>query len=207
MTPSQDPVEVSIQQLMEIAANVLQREATFQKASLSPEVIQEVVVHLTACLLLDPGPDRSEQSLVTIAPDLYEGSSIKAENLFLDMRKLFVTTAEMALGILGSLATPWALLLVGIVALDSYSSILKVDLSEQEAVVLWTMWQRRDQQNCLPQNDLWGFVNDTLTQKNRGSLSPSDLDRALNRLREVKCIERLPDRPGIWRVRERVRLG
>ncbi|MBE9515083.1 MAG: hypothetical protein IMY79_02975 [Chloroflexi bacterium] len=134
------------------------------------------------------------------------GRSIKPGNMVLNIRKLITAVAGGGLTVVTAVAIPWTAPLAAIVIWDRIWSNLKLELSEREAAIIWTMWMNRDDDNCVVDADLLVKVNSELAAYRRSSISRQELDDALETLKRMRCIERSRSDPSKWGLREWVRV-
>lgn len=131
------------------------------------------------------------------------GKSIKAGNIVLNMRKLVKAIAEGTFAAISSYTYPWLGILGFILLWESLREAAQIDLSENDAVVIWTMWSLRDKENdVVSENGLLDKVNDHLSNYNRVSIVQEDIDFSLINLEKIKCIIRLKSNPVTWRLVE-----
>jgi len=134
------------------------------------------------------------------------GESVKPGNLLLDMRKLFTKTASSVLTVTGAIALPWAIPLAALVVWDAFWSTLKVEVSEREAAVLWTMWLKRDDDNCVSNQGLLAEVNQELARDGRTPITAKDLTVTLNNLHRLGTIEPAKSKANTWWLREQANV-
>ena len=72
------------------------------------------------------------------------GRSVKPGNLLLNMRKLFTAIASGVITTASVIGAPWTAPFAALVLWDRVWSGLNIDITEREAVLLWTMWNNRD---------------------------------------------------------------
>lgn len=135
------------------------------------------------------------------------GRSVKLGNIFLNLQKLMTTLAASGLTVVGTVTVPWTAPLAAIVIWNMVWSNLKVELSEREAAILWTMWVNRDDDRCVGHVDLLDKVNSELQAYGRSSISRQELDDALETLKKMRCIEWSESDPSKWRLRESIRVS
>lgn len=128
--------------------------------------------------------------------------SVKPGNVLLNFRKLLTSLAASGLAVVGAVAVPWTAPLAAIIIWDSVWSNLKVELSEREAAIIWTMWLNRDDDNRVSDAELLDMVNSELRKNGRSSISHQELDDSLKTLKRMQCIERSESDPSKWWLRE-----
>lgn len=135
------------------------------------------------------------------------GRSTKPGNMLLNIRKLITAVASGVLTVAGTVTAPWTAPFAAILVWDSIYTGLNVDLSEREAVVLWTLWKNRDENDCVPEAGLLDKVNSELETHGRNPMKLQELNDALGILKHIKCIERLKSAESLWWLREWVRIN
>lgn len=152
--------------------------------------------------------DYGKIHFITLQQSGYGGArSVKAGNILLNMPKLITTLAGGVLTVAGAVEAPWTALFAAIVVWDSVWSGLTVELSEREAVTLWTLWKNRDESNCVPEAELLDKVNDELSSSGRSPISQTELNSSLEVLRKMSCISRSKSDNSKWWLREWVRVS
>jgi len=131
--------------------------------------------------------------------------STKPGNIVLNIHKLVEAIASGAFVAVSAYQVPW-LGLFGLILLWNYlSSSAQVDLSENDAAVIWTMWVHRDRENNeISENELLGKVNDHLAKYDRASITQKDMEFSIKRLEEIKSIKRSRKNPKYWWLCERI---
>lgn len=133
--------------------------------------------------------------------------SVKAGNLLLNMHKLVTAVAGGVLAVAGIAGAPWTAPFAAIMVWESVWSGLKIDISEREAAVLWTLWTNSDGSKHVPADGLLDSVNSELAAYGRSAISQQELEDSLEALRRINCIDRSgSDRPTWW-LREWVEVG
>ncbi len=135
-----------------------------------------------------------------------KGRSVKLGNITLNIHKLVTTLAASSLTVVGAVAVPWTAPLAAIVVWNSIWVNLKVDFTEREAAVLWTMWINRDDDCCVSHFDLLYMLNSELRKYERSLISSQELDSALETLEKIKCIKRSESDPSKWWLRESIKI-
>jgi hypothetical protein len=134
------------------------------------------------------------------------GRSTKPGNVRLNMKKLFVAVAGGALTLAGATAAPWMVILGGLVVWDSLWSSTQVELGEVEAAVLWALWSNRDDQDMVSKDGVFELVTAELHKLDRPGFTGGQVDAALAKLRQLKCIESAMMAPDKWWLREWVQV-
>jgi hypothetical protein len=134
------------------------------------------------------------------------GRSAKPGNIAFDMPKLIKALSAGVLTTVAAFHTPWTAVFGAIILWDRLYAGACIDLSENEASVLWTMWQLRDEEGTVAHDGLLGSVNVERQKYGRTELSARELDDALGKLEEIATIERFSKYKSRWWLREWVRV-
>lgn len=124
--------------------------------------------------------------------------STKPGNLLLSMQKLFTSVSSGVLTIAGTLSNPWLAPFCAIVLWDSVYSGMTTNLTEREAAILWTMWENRENENCVPHNTLLDKVNNELKIYECTLISQKELEHSLKVLEKISCIKRSRHDESKW---------
>lgn len=136
-----------------------------------------------------------------------EVRSVKPGNVFLNINKLMAAIATASLAVISAITVPWTAPLAALIIWDRVWSRLKVQLSEREAAIIWTMWTNKDDNRLVSDVDLLDKVNSELAKHGRGSISRQELDDALETLKNMACIQRSESEPSKWWLREGVKVS
>jgi hypothetical protein len=198
----QEKAEAKRQDLEIIIADALRRLEVNSADHLAGQVVREFV-SLTAPYW-DPPPLR----FMTLQPGgLGGGSTTKPGNVTLNLRKLVRAIASGALTIGGAIATPWMLLVGALLTWDALWSCLRLEIGEDQACVLWTLWSMRDDRNTVAKAEIFEAVTRERQRFGKQLLSAQEVDYALHDLARMRCIKSAVDDPGRWWLREWVRVA
>ena len=131
--------------------------------------------------------------------------SSKPGNIWLNWRRLLIDGAESILTIAGAVNIPWIIPLAGLVVWNKVWSLLNIEIDERHAVVIWVMWNNRDEENCVREEKIIVIVNNELKKYNRPQMTKEDLERILKDLEKMQCIEKIKD-GNKWLLREQVKI-
>jgi len=134
------------------------------------------------------------------------GTSVKPGNFQLNLRRLTDAIASGVLVMSGATSAPWLLMLAAIVLWNRVWSELTIELSEDDAAVLWTLWKNRDEKNCVSLPNLLEVVNQERRLYSRDPMTPLQLEAALSTLQKIRCVEKSAAEPSAWWLREWVRV-
>jgi hypothetical protein len=153
------------------------------------------------CITVQP-PEKEKiiLHLLTISPSgRGGGKSTKPGNIILNIRKLVEAIANGAFAAVSAYQVPWLGVFGFILLWNSLWSSAQVDLSENDAAVIWTMWVHRDKQhNEITDEGLLNKVNDHLAKYARASITQKDMEFSIRRLEEIKSIKRSNKNPKNW---------
>ena len=168
----------------------------------NPEELSERIIDYF-CDITPPEIDTSIQ-LITMQPGGSEGGrSSKPGNIWLDWKKLLTVGAESILTIVGAVSVPWLIPLAGLVVWNKVWSLLDIEIDERHAVVIWAMWNNRDEEDCIEDDKILDLVNEELHRYNRFMMNKKELNNILKDLGEMECIEKTDKNE--WWLREWVK--
>ncbi|HVF62207.1 MAG TPA: hypothetical protein VNJ70_20540 [Thermoanaerobaculia bacterium] len=133
MTHASERAALKTAELIEIAASAL--------PGLSPSARAAAAGELIAAFATVTAPEEPPMlvHMITMRSGGSGGAtSTKPGNIFLDLRKLVVTSAGGALTFAGAGESVWMAVLAALVVWDTIWSGVKVSLTEREAVVVFT---------------------------------------------------------------------
>ena len=131
---------------------------------------------------------------------------MKPGNILLDMRRLITAVASGVLTVVGVAEVPWTAVFGALVLWDTLYAGARIELSEREAAVLWTLWLLRDGAYTAPQAGLLEAVNVERERYGRSRLTQQEFDDALRKLERISSIEQSSNDPSRWWLREWVRI-
>jgi len=126
------------------------------------------------------------------------GRSTKAGNIRLNIGSLFNAVASGVFTVTSAAQAPWAIPFAGILLWNSIWQMVKVDLSENDAVTLWAMWQVKDANKLVSEGDIKDAVDRHAEKYQRSTLSEADIKFAIKNLSAIGCIKRPRDDPSKW---------
>lgn len=134
------------------------------------------------------------------------GATTKPGNIRLNIGKLVRAIATGTLTIVGVMAVPWTLVIGALVTWDALWSCLKLDMSEDHACVVWTLWNGRDDGDTIAKGDVLQAVNLERSRFGKQPLSPQEVDRVLDDLVRMRCVQQSKNDPNRWWLREWVSI-
>jgi hypothetical protein len=201
--------EAKRQDMVAIATEAVMAHARSVGTPLAPEEAARVASAIVDgfVTLTPPETDTSIRHVTVVGPGLPErGETVKPGNIRLDMRKLVTSAARGVVAIAGAAQIPWTIPLVALEIWDNLWSLLKVDLSEREAAVFWTMWLRADREDCVAGDQVLAYVNEELSRHGRDPITEQEVEDSLRALERMGCIERSRGNPTKWWLREWIRV-
>ena len=184
------------QNILEVVKNVIA-----QYVDNSEEISNEIINNF--CTITPPETEDIIQILMMRPSGVGGGSSIKPGNIWLDWKKLLIDGSESILTIAGVIAMPWLIPLAGLVIWNKVWSLLTIKIDERHAVVIWSMWKNKDNENHIENNKILSAVNSELTKYNRSLMNALELDGTLKDLEKMACIKKTDNEK--WWLREWVK--
>lgn len=127
------------------------------------------------------------------------GKSTKAGNIALNMRSLVEAIANGAFAAVSSYQIPWLAPFAFILLWNSLWRSAQVELSENDAALIWTMWVHRDRSNNeIAEDGLLDKLNEHLDKYSRSPVSGKDLEDSLKALEQIQSIKRSKGNPSNW---------
>jgi len=127
------------------------------EAGMSEDVKEQTANELLdSCIDITP-PEEKEflMEAVTMHPSGRGGGrSTKAGNITLNVRKLFEAVASGVFIVISVTQIPWTIPFAFILLWNRLWKNLEVPLTEHEAVVLWVMWQVKNQEKIVDETDI-----------------------------------------------------
>lgn len=147
--------------------------------------------------------DRGSDHLCDFVPDPNTNTikSIKPGNILFDWKKL-LTFASGVILIFGGLAQPWLIPVAGLVIVKNFYSDMTIQLSERHGAVIQTIWNNKDEKNCVKDDRILSLVNEELEKNNRNPMNKEELGKILNHLRKLKSVKKEGDK---WQIIEAVK--
>ncbi|MHB8289109.1 MAG: hypothetical protein ACYDEY_07725 [Acidimicrobiales bacterium] len=171
----------------------------------NPEhLADEVVQHFAD--VTAPYWESTAQLMTVRSGGMGGGSTTKPGNVLLNIGKLIRAIATGTLTIVGAMTAPWTLLLGALVTWDALWSCLTLKISEDHACVIWTLWNGRDNENTIAKADVLGAVNRERSRFGKQPLSAQEVDRALDELVRMRCVQQSKNDANRWWLREWVNI-
>jgi hypothetical protein len=114
--------------------------------------------------------------------------------------------ATGTLTIVGVMTAPWTLVIGALLTWDALWSCLELDITEDHACIIWTLWNNRDDRETIAKADVLDAVNRDRSKFGKLPLSTQETDRALADLVKMRCAQQSKKDPNRWWLREWVRI-
>ena len=135
------------------------------------------------------------------------GTSRKLGNIRLDIARLMEAAASGVFTVISSNSAPWTIPFAGVLLWNSLSRSIKIDLTENEVAVLWTLWQLSAGKRVVDESEteILTAVNLHLKKYDRGKMKKGDLVHSISKLNKIGSIKRTRDGKN-WFVCEWIRV-
>jgi len=144
---------------------------------------------------------------VTLMPGgLGGGMSTKAGNIQLNLGKLMVALSKSTFTTIAVQKTPWLLPLGALIIWTELWATAKIDVSENDASVIFSMWIYKDSEHTIEDSKVLSVVNKERAKYGQTLLSSSEISRSLKALESIGTIERSKEAPSKWWLREWVSI-
>lgn len=165
------------------------------------EELMSICVHTTP-----PEKNAAEFFLITMHPSgRGGGKSRKAGNIRINMGKFIEALSAGALTAVGAVQMPITIPLAIIVLWNSIWRCVDVELSENDAAVIYVMWMHKDSNQEVEEAQLLGHINTHLHKYGRTPLTWQDVKHSLKVLESIGTIQRSKNHKGFWWLCEWVR--
>lgn|GEM_PF-2246436 len=134
------------------------------------------------------------------------GSTRKPGNVRLNLGSLLRAIASGSLTIAGALTAQWMLVVAALLTWDALKSCLQLDISEDHACVIWAIWNDQDENNTVAKSDVFGAVNRERSRFGKQPLSTQEVDRALDDLVNMRCLQQSRNDSERWWLKEWVNV-
>lgn len=155
---------------------------------------------LDSCVHISP-PEEKELLLemVTMRPSgRGGGKSTKPGNITLNVRKLFEAVSSGVFTVVSVTQMPWAIPFAFVLLWNSLWRNLEIPLSENEAVVLWVMWQVKNNEKVVNEADIKPALDKHAEKYERDTLSNKDISYAIDKLNQIGCIKESKEGRNMW---------
>jgi len=148
------------------------------------------------CIITEPeieslNNDFSVIGLVIVDPQ-FGGKSVKPGNVFFNLKKLLIDSAEATLTIAGVIAQPYLTPLAALILWNKYYSNVKIDLEEKHAATIKIMWENRDQErNWINEKMAFKLYNNYRRHHNQNEMILEDFEMILKDLKNMGCIKKI----------------
>ena len=177
-------------------SSILQKNVCVKNSfdQISKEIVSQCIT------VRPPEKEKVVLHLMTMSPSgRGGGKSTKAGNIVLNIRKLVEAVASGAFAAVSAYQVPWLGIFGFILLWNSLWSSAQVELTENDAAVIWTMWVHRDRKNNeISDEGLLNKVNDHLEKYDRASMTQKDMEFSIRHLEDIKSIKRSKKNPKDW---------
>ena len=157
------------------------------------------IIASTSIRVTPPEVQRIVLHLVTLhASGRGGGKSSKPGNIRLNIGKLMEGVANGVFAVVSSYQIPWLAPFAFIMLWKSLWDSSKVDLTENDAAVIYSMWIHSDNKNEIPKRNLLQTVNMHLQRHNCQPITQKDLDFSISSLIKVGCIKESSTNRNNW---------
>ncbi|MEI8201755.1 MAG: hypothetical protein WCH34_02010 [Bacteroidota bacterium] len=148
-----------------------------------------------------PSHDIQTTGFMTVNQMGHSGKTIKIKNAFLNMKKLLIDSAEIALTISEVIATPYFIPLAALIIWNKAYSNIKIDLDQNHAIAIKLMWENRDiEKDWINENKAFDLFNQNRKERNQNSYILDDFITILTDLDKMQCIKKISS--DIWLIEE-----
>lgn len=127
------------------------------------------------------------------------GKSLKPGNIRLNIGKLMESVANCVFAVVSSYQVPWLAPFAFIMLWKSLWAGCEVELTENDAALIYTMWTHRDRSiNEISKDGLLMLLNTQLSKYERSNITQKDLDFSISRLVKVGCIKQSQRHVNNW---------
>jgi hypothetical protein len=125
------------------------------------------------------------------------GRSRKPGNVVLNWKRLFLDTPEHILTILGAASSNYLIPLAALAVWNKVRGITRVDLTENQAIIIAALWDLRDDNNYVDGANLLNEINNYIANSVARQFTQKELDQILRELSGMKAIE-LTTEGKVW---------
>jgi hypothetical protein len=148
---------------------------------------------------------------VTVAPHGLWATTVKLRNFLVHPGKVAEFIGHSALCTLHGLPHPNPVLIgLGLVLLANCArEAATIHIPEHDATVFWGLIQAQKKSGneaSAPESEVLALTNAERNQAKLGTLQPEDITRALDRLADLKCVEKIAGNPTRWRIIEKYKI-
>lgn len=158
------------------------------------------LIRTTSVRIAPPEKERIVLHLVTLtASGRGGGKSTKPGNIRLNMGGLMESVANCVFAVVSSYQIPWLAPFAFIMLWKSLWRGAEINLTENDAAVIYSMWVYRDRNNNeIQKNSLLTYVNNHLQKYGRLLITQKDLEYSIANLTAIGCIKQSRTNPGNW---------
>ena len=150
-----------------------------------------------------PEKERQFMEFIALSPSGRGGGrSIKPGNITLNINNLFEAISSGVFTAISVSQTPWAIPFAAVLLWGRLLKNMQIQISENEAVVLWVMWKIRNSENIVNESDIKPAIDEHSLKYQRSTLSTKDVEFSLSRLCEISSIDKVKGKEKSWWLRE-----
>lgn len=172
----------------------------------SMDVSIEKQKQVKSTIIVDSEEVSSTIYMITFASHekVAEAASYNIKNLTTDWNRLCLLGSTGILAGIAVAAVPWTAPFAACIFMNELQELTKVELTENDSVTIYAIWQNKDDHDCVAKASLLGHVNSLLDEHGRPQISPKQLDDSIDNLKEVKAIESANGQSLRWKLIESV---
>lgn len=131
--------------------------------------------------------------------------STKFGNIKLNLNKLCILSCESIFPLVAATHTPWLIPFAALVICNKLWSLQNIQITERDAIVIWTMWNNRDPKNCCIETEkVLDLINLELSNGARPQMTKQEFEVAIRNLEKMRCIEE--SKENKWHLLEEVKI-
>lgn len=157
--------------------------------------------------IIPPICELSSHKAISIHEGFVGGArSTKFGNIKLNLDKLCVLSYESVFPIVAATHTPWLIPFAALMIFNKLWSLQNIQITEREAIVIWVMWNKRDQKDCsIKTEEVLDLVNTELSSYARPQMTPQEFEIVIRNLEKMRCIEE--SKENKWHLLEEVQIN
>jgi len=173
-------------------------EGSIEGYTQNPEDIAEILMK-NFCLI-DP-PEKEHKPIKVRSVSFKQDSSgaiksaisLKPGNITLNWKKLLISGAESTFPTIACVSNPILIPLAAIIIWNKIWAGIHIDLDQQHAFILWTMWHNCNDSQIIKMDSIPNLVKTECENQNVPLMNDKELSAILNDLEKIKCIKRSDD--------------
>ncbi len=198
MAPNLEAVQRQLARISAASKGAAEAYAASSNSSLADDELYVLAATAARDYVTISAPDdgRLEMRMILMTDHgLGGGSSKRLGNVIINVKKAFGHAADIVLASSAVVAMPWTLPFILISVAARLSDLISRDVSENDAMLAYVIWQSRDPANLI-HSDLLTAFNAHLKAHGRPAVSQQSLDSSLEALENLGFIYRDRSRTG-----------